>query len=42
MALVMAKHVWQESFRGVPVAEDVYIENLSEIRVGCGKDGMGR
>lgn len=41
MALVVSEHVWQESFGGVPVAEDVYIEDLSEVRVGCGEDCMG-
>ena len=41
MALIMPEHVWQESLGGVPVAEDVYVEDLSEVRVGCGEDGMG-
>jgi len=41
MALVVSEHVWQESFGGVPVAEDVYIEDLSEVRVGRSEDGVG-
>lgn len=40
MALVVTKHIWQERFGGIPVAEHIYIEDLPEIHVGCGENGV--